>query len=272
MKDEKTLLAVLGRARSLASLSDAVAKGSTPVAGRLSTVHVTQVAVIERLLRKGGVPETLFGLSSTGVFSRPAPSPPVLSPPVLPLAMLSAAEGESVREVSMADLSPAHAALIGSLLAQRIAAVTMLGGTFAPVAPSGLGGAVGVTLLESLRAAVYGFEIVATQIESAGQTLAMSTLASLRTRTAELKTLVGSAAPPSPLGYELPFPVTDKDNARRLALHLLDALLTREAAALEAAAGDPNALATLVDWLGETESISSRWGAPPAAFPGLRSP
>jgi len=126
-----------------------------------------------------------------------------------------------------------------------------------------------VALLEAARAAVYGFEIVATHIDSTGHALAMSALVSLRTRASELETLVGSSSPPPPLGYELPFPLTDSNSARRLALHLLETLLPREAAALEPAAGDPKALATLVYWIGETEFMASQWRAPLAAFPGL---
>jgi len=267
MKDEKTLVAVLEDTRSLGSLAHEVAAASPSIAGPLSTVHATQAAVIERLLREGGVPDTLFGGSATGVLSRP-----VLSAPALPLAVLSAAERGSVSDdLSPADLSKAHVALIGSLMAQRFAAVTLLGGTVTAAAPSDLDREGATALLEATRAAVYGFEIVATHIDSSGRALALSTLALLSRRTTDLETLAGSSAPPPPLGYELPFPVRDSDGARRLAVHLLEALLTRQAVALEPAAGDAKALATLVGWLGETESAASQWGAPLAAFPGLNN-
>ena len=261
MKDEKTLLAVLDRTRSLVSLAKAVAGGPMPLAGQLSAVHATQIAVITRLLRDGGVPLSLVESSAT-----PQPSPATSSP-----AELSTAEIGSAKDVSLADLSIAHVALIGSLLAQRTAAVTLLGGAVAPVGPSDLDGADGLALLEAVRGAVYGFEVVTTHIGSAGRAPAMRALLALRTRASELETLVGSSAPPPPLGYELPFPVSDKDSSRRLALHLLEALLTRMAAALEPAAGSARALDTLVRWMGETESMASRWGAPLAAFPGLTS-
>ena len=264
MKDEKTLLAVLDRTRSLGSLARAVEGASTSTAGRLRAVHATQIAVITRLLRDGGVPLTLVEASAT-----PQPSPALSSPAVSSPAELSSAEMGSAKDVSLADLSITHVALIGSLLAQRTAAVTLLGGAVAPVGPSDLDGADGLALLEAVRGAVYGFEVVATHIGSTGRAPAMSTLLALRTRASELETLVGSSAPPPPLGYELPFPVSDEDSSRRLALHLLEALLTRMAAALEPAAGSAKALNTLVRWMGETESMASRWGAPLVAFPGL---
>ena len=264
MKDEKTLLAVLDRTRSLVSLARAVEGASTSTAGRLRAVHATQIAVITRLLRDGGVPLPLVEASAT-----PQPSPATSSPSVFSPAELSGAEIGSAKDVSLADLSIAHVALIGSLLAQRTAAVTLLGGAVAPVGPSDLDGADGLALLEAVRGAVYGFEVVATHIGTTGRAPAMRTLLALRTRASELESLVGSSAPPPPLGYELPFPVSDTDSSRRLALHLLEALLTRMAAALEPAAGSAKALNTLVHWMGETESMASRWGAPLAAFPGL---
>ena len=172
-------------------------------------------------------------------------------------------------DISPADLSKTHVALIGSLLAQRAAAVSLLGGPAAAVVPSGLRGAEAVRLLAATRACVYGFEVVAAQIDNAGRALARSTLASLETRASELQRAVGSTGAPRPLGYGLPFPVTDNRSARRLALRLLAALLASQAAALGPAKGDTAALAGLVRWLGETEAVASRWGAPLVAFPGL---
>jgi Domain of unknown function (DUF4439) len=263
MEDEKPLLEVLGRTRSLQSLARALGEAPTSIVARLGTVHATQVAVITRLLRDGGVPQSLIGGS-------PATGPTgSLTHPVLSAATLSAAESESVSYVALADISSAHVALIGSMLAQRIASVTLLGGAATPAPPPGFSSPEAVQLLEATRAAVYGFEVVAAQIDSTGRALAMSTLLSLRTRTSELQALVGSSGPPPPLGYELPFPVADPDSARRLAQHLLEALLTRQAAALVPAAGEAAALTTLVHWLGATESTASQWGASLAAFPGL---
>jgi len=270
MQDEKTLLAVLGGSTALESLAKAVGGAPTSITGRLNAVHATQVGVITRLLRDGGVPQSLIGASATPGPTAPATGAVVSSAVVSP-AVLSAAESDSTRDVSLAGFSNAHVALIGSMLAQRIAAVTLLGGTAARIVPFGLRGAEVVRMLEAARAAVYGFEIVAAQIDGGGRALAMSTLASLRNRAAELETLVGSSAAPPPLGYELPFPVTDPPGARRLALHLLEALLTRQAAALEPATGDTAALATLVPWLGATEAMAFPWGAPLTAFPGLTS-
>jgi len=271
MKDEKALLAVLGRTVSLTSLTKAVGGAPSSVTRRLGAVHAIQVEVIASLLRDGGVPESLIDASRSANPTTPAASastsPTRLSP--TRAAALFAAEHSSMRDVVPASLSRAHIALIGSLLAQRTAAVALFGGRAAHAVPSGLKGAEAVRLLAAARASVYGFEIVAAQVDNSGRALAMSTLASLETRTSELQTVVGSTGAPRPLGYELPFPVTNTRSARRLALHLLEALLASQAAALGPATGDRDALAGIVQWLGSTEAAACRWGAPLAAFPGL---
>jgi len=276
MEDEKALLAVLARTTSLGVLAKAVGGASTSPAGRLRAVHATQVAVIARLLRDGGVPESLMAATpaatpptATPRTATPRTATPSTSRPLTPAAELSAAEGDSIGDVSLADISTTHVALIGSLMAQRTASVTMLGGTTTPVPPSGLYGAEAVPILDAVRATVYGFEIVAAQIDRTGRAMALSSLALLRGRASELRILAGSSGTPPPLGYELPFPVTNSESARRLARHLLVSLLTHQAAALGPSTGDATALATLVRWLGATQVIASRWGAPLTAFPGL---
>ena len=266
MKDEKALLAVLRRTESLQLLAGAAGGPSTSIPGRLLAIHATQVAVIARLLRDGGVPQSLLAPAPTATTPTATPSP---TPPSAPGVVLSAAEGDSVGDVALADLATAHVALIGSMLAQRIASATLLGGTTPPLLPSGPSGVEALPLLEATRATVYGFEIVAAQIDSTGRALAMSTLASLRRRAADLQTLAGPSVPPPPLGYELPFRVTDGPSARQLGRQLLESLLTAYAAGLEPATGQTTALAALVQWLGATEVLASRWGGPLGAFPGL---
>jgi hypothetical protein len=273
MKDEKALLAVLVRTRSLRSTAKAIGGASSSITGRLSAVHATQVEVIASLLRDGGVPESLIDASRRTTTNPTAPAASASASPTRSslntAAALSAAERSSMSDISPADLSNPHVALVCSLLAQRAAAVTLLGDTAARVVPSGLQGAEALRLLAATRASVYGFEVVAAQIGNNGRTLAMSTLESLETHAAELQTLVGPSGTPRPLGYQLPFPVTSTGSARRLALHVLAALLTSQAAALSPATGNATALAALVQWLGATEAAANRWGAPLTAFPGL---
>jgi hypothetical protein len=262
MKDESALLALLERTSSLQSLADAGKPAATSMTGRLSAIHATQVEVITRLLREGAVPASLI---------RMAPSPTVTASPAgePSAAALAVAEQDSVSQHLLAGASRTHVALIGSMLAQRLAAAKMLGGPDATMLRPKLTRAEAVRLLAAFRSTVYGFEIVAAQIDSGGRPPALSTLAWLGRQASELRTLVGPTGAPSPLGYELPFAVTNRDSARRLAQHLIKALLAALAAALEPATGDSAALTTVVRWLGTTAAIASGWDVPLSAFPGL---
>jgi hypothetical protein len=273
MKDERVLLAMLASTSSLESLATTGRGASTSTVAGLSAIHAKQVDVITRLVREGGVPESMIRVATTtGPTGRPTPPATTRShsvPPVTRAAALAAAERESAREVTLANLSKVHVTVIGSMLAQRMATAEMLGSAAPPIVPPGLKGVEAVRLLAAFRAAVYGFEVVAAQIDVIGRAPATSTLAWLRTRVSELRMLVGSTSAPSPLGYELPFPVTNGDSARRLARQLLESLLTDQAAALEPSTGDGWALATIVQWLGTTAVVASRWGVTLTAFPGL---
>ena len=189
MKDEQALRAVLARSTALRSLAKAVESGPTSIAGQLSTLHDTQVTLIVRLLRDGGVPESLISAAPSQALSAsasPTTAPSIAaspttassthaSPTTAPIAstsVLATAEDDSVRDISLVHLSTAHVALIGAMIAQRLAAVTLLGGPTASDVATGPKGAEAVRLLAAARAAVYGFEVVAVQIDSNGSALA----------------------------------------------------------------------------------------------------
>ena len=69
MNDEKALLAVLHRTTSLGSLAEAFGGASTSMAARLRAIHAIQAAVIARLLRDGGVPQSLLAATPTSTTS-----------------------------------------------------------------------------------------------------------------------------------------------------------------------------------------------------------
>jgi len=172
----------------------------------------------------------------------------------------------------LAGVSKERIALIGSMTAQRAAAARLLGGT-APVAGSGSGptGDTAAALLKAFRAAVYGFEIVVTQASAADRRSAAGTLSGLRTRSAELQRLAGSAAGPRPLGYALPFAVSTPTAAGKLATHVMTGLRDAVAGQLPAVAGDAAGLAGTVGSLADVCVQAASWRVPLTAFPGLSS-
>jgi hypothetical protein len=160
--------------------------------------------------------------------------------------------------------------LVGSVLAQRAAAASLLGAPTTWPEPTWSAPSLAASYLESTRAAVYAFEVVAAQSPTGAQhTLALATLAALESRGQDQESLAGASAGPPALGYPLPFPVTTPAAARKLAVQVLTDLRASVARDLGSTAGDIGPLGALVQWLADTEVLASRWGVPLAAFPGL---
>jgi hypothetical protein len=186
---------------------------------------------------------------------------------------LAAAEASDLGPTAISSLARVLAGvvpLVGSVLAQRSAAATLLGQPATWPDAAWKGQSLAATFLATTRSAVYAFEVVAAQSPTGAQrTLATSTLSALRARAATQEAMAGSSAGPADLAYPLPFPVTTPAAARRLAVDVLTRLRAAGARDLGTAGSDTTALGLLVRWLGETEVLASRWGVPLAPFPGL---
>jgi len=285
--DESLLVAAWQSARSLLDEAGAVAGAAGAWPARLVPVHRAQLAVLEGILRRGEVPLPAATPAASPTTSAPAPtstSPtpagpatsgapaPAPDPAVRTVTTLAAAEVAAVQAPGITALARASArnvALLGAIAAQRGAAAALLATPADWPAPTGPTGSTAGQVLARTRSAVYGFEVVAAQTSAANRPLAVSTLAALRRRAAALEALAGPAAATPPLGYALPFPVTDPAGARRLALRLLTSLQQDLAALFPSAARDEATLGGLVQWAAETAALAARWGQPLAAFPGL---
>ena len=261
MRDEQALLTAHRDAVRLRDLAARLAGSSTPMTELLATVHGLQADVFESVLRSGGVPPaeistaTAPGQGASGV------------------SELIAAEGEVLSAQVLSDLagiSTEQVALFGSMTAQRAAAVRLLGGRLPSAgtltAPTGQ---LAAALLEAIRSAVYGFEVVVTQTDVSHRKAAAETLGALRTRSSELRLLAGSAATPTPLGYALPFPVSTPAAAQRLATHLMTALRASIASQLPAVTSDADGLTGTVQLLTDVCVHAVTWRVPLTAFPGL---
>ena len=264
-----------------------------PVTGlpaRLAALHRQQGQVLRAELGRLGIPESVLAeterapASATGRPSSSGNPSFTTAPTDGPTGSATAATAgpEALAAEEASDLGPTAIAsltqvdgsvvpLIGSVLAQRSAAATLLGKPAAWPEPAWSVPSLAATYLETTRSAVYGFEVVAAQSPSGAQhTLAASTLASLRARAARQETWAGEAAGPPDLAYPLPFAVTTPAAARRLAVTLLTQLRAAVARELGTAGQDTGALGMLVRWLADTEVLASRWGVALAPFPGLK--
>jgi hypothetical protein len=294
---ESFLLALWRHSDDLARRATSLRGPTTGLPARLATLHRSQVSVLETELLRLGVPRTVLD-KATGSPSASSSAPGSASGTATPTATTATGSGSPTSSAStstarpvqgpkalgaeeVSDLGPAAIAslarvpspaipLIGSVLAQRAAAATLLGAPATWPETSWSAPSLAASYLESTRAAVYAFEVVAAQSPSGAQhTLALATLSALESRAQDQESLAGASAGPPALGYPLPFPVTTAATARRLAVQVLTDLRASVARDLGSTGGDIGPLGALVQWLADTEVLASQWGVRLSAFPGL---
>jgi hypothetical protein len=284
VRGEAFLVALWRHTQDLEQRATRLGGPATGLAARLAGVHRSQVGVLEAELLRLGVPHSVLAAapattsthpstaSSTASASASSTASSTASAAATPRA-LAAAEASDLGPSAVAALAgtePAAVPLAGAVLAQRSAAATLLGAPATWPAPSWTQHSLAAAYLDTTRAAVYAFEVVAAQSPTGAQhTLAASTLAALRARGRAQEALAGDAAAPPPLAYSLPFPVTTPAAARRLAVHALTGARGAVAGDLGSTGGDVGPLTSVVQWLGDTEVLASRWGVPLAPFPGM---
>lgn len=278
---EEALLRLLDQTGRLASWAQGLGRAGKPsdVVRQLAQVHRQQATRLAAGLRARGVPEHLVSDAQAGRLMAAAAAPG--TPKALGSLEAAALQPTVARAVLAADryLFP----MVGALMAQRAAAAQLLGArlpadTTAWPSPELAGGP-----LASVRAAVYGFEVVAAHaadgtpvaaqdpLKTTGgeRKRAQGTLGVLRSLQIRLEALAGAQAPPAELGYTLPFPVDSAASARRLAGSVLGRLRAALAAALDPSAGGREAAPQLLRWLAAVEVEQRRWGGSLTAFPGL---
>jgi hypothetical protein len=284
---EPYLLSLRRRSLDLATQAKALHGPAKGLPARLAALHTRQAEVLRTELLRLGVPASVVDqpaatTTSSTTTGTMASSTTGTTMTATPSTSATAAGGPQVLGTSEAsDLGPAAVRslagvpadvlpLAGAVLAQRAAAASLLGSPAPWPEPTWSEPSLAASYLQSTRAAVYGFQVVAAQSPTGAQgTLARTTLAVLGARQARQEALAGTAAAPPPLGYPLPFPVASPAAARKLATHVLSELLAAGARDLASTGGEVGPLGSVVQWLADTEVLASRWGIPLAPFPGL---
>jgi hypothetical protein len=289
---ETFLLALWRHSDDLAERATSLGGPTNGVPARLAALHRRQVTVLESELLRLGIPRKVLDTASasptvsatgtatgsasgtgTGTATPSGGSTASTAPSAKSPKGLAADEASDLGPTAIASLATVPSAaipLVGSVLAQRAAAATLLGAPATWPEPSWSAPSLAASYLDSTRAAVYGFEVVAAQSTTGAQhTLALATLAALQSRAQDQESLAGASAGPPDLGYPLPFPVTTVATARKLAAQVLTELRASIARDMGSTAGDVGPLGALVQWLAETEVLASRWGVKLSAFPGL---
>jgi hypothetical protein len=175
-----------------------------------------------------------------------------------------------------ADLRPT----VASILASRVAWATSLGQpdslasattttpTRRATATPTSAPAAAAPWLEATWAARYAFQVVTARSAGEQRMRGSRTLELLASAETAQVAALGTTAPPEPIGFDLPFAVTDAASARKLAVHAGEGLRTAYGAQLDAPVGtDP--LVTAARWLCIAERIVIDWGGKAEPFPGL---
>ncbi len=301
---ESFLLALWRHSDDLSQLASSLGGPASTVPARLAGIHRKQAAVLEAELVRLGVPRKVLDAPAASPTTSATGSPtgsatgagtpsatreatatsdvtvtggakgsggtgPTVSGP----KGLGAQEASDLGPTAIASLATVPAAaipLVGSVLAQRAAAASLLGVPATWPETTWSAPSLAASYLASTRSARYAFEVVAAQSPRGAQhTLAAATLAALVSRAQDQETLAGASAGPPALAYALPFPATTPAAARKLAVQVLTELRASIARDLGSTKGDVGPLGALVQWLGETEVLASRWGVALAPFPGL---
>lgn len=272
--DEAVLIAAVRRTTALGQLAGRVPDPTAAVT-QLGALHRTQAEVLRGRLTAAGVPNHVIDDPTT---SNPSPSPTptlaVSAPPGAVEADLAGAEAAAAAALlpALAPTTLANRAVLVSVAAACAAATEQLDTPVTWPSTDPLPAAAALPLLENTRAAAYALVVVAAQSSGDQRTRALTTHTQLSAREAELVALAGASAPPAPLGYALPFPVTDAEAAGRLATQTLTTLVAGGLGPLSQLPAGSTAVVPLVRLLVAAAAVARPWGVAPVPFPGLAYP
>jgi hypothetical protein len=268
--DEAVLVDLVRRTTALAQAAGRVPKPTKAVAG-LSSLHQTQADVLRARLSSAGVPNHVIDGTSTASTTSTAA---VSAPPAATVGDVAAGETALVSATlpALPTVTAENRAVVASVVASCGAAAELLGATITWPAADPLPREAAVPLLEATRSAAYAFQVVAAQTGGDQRQVAVSTHTDLASWASELLRMAGSAAPPDPLGYALPFPVTGPDAAGKLANQVLTTLVAGGLAPLSEVPDGSTATTTLVRLLVGAQRLGRSWGVAPVPFPGQAYP
>ncbi len=262
--DEALLLEGYRQAQALAAMAAAI-PGSA-LARTLAAHHDRQAAVLRTILSNGGVPASVIEPTPTG---SPTSSTAGSSAPTI--AALAAAEAKALAPDALDQLSQAVAQrpLLTAVTAHRASAAALLGA--APSWPSSpaLPSEAAPAALEPTQEAVYATEVAAARVPAADRAPFLELLGILQRRADRLRSAAPAEADGGALAYQLPFPVTSVDDARRLVRSVLDGLVTHGLDPLASLPVGSPAVTEVARLQAEAAVLRQQWGGALTPFPGL---
>lgn len=259
--DEDQLLRAREATRRLAEAAAVVRGRDHRLAHDLAAVHRQQHRTLTAMLRRAEVP-----------LPRSRHRQPPAHPTADRLARLEARAVSADALDALGRVTAASLPTLATLAAQRASAAALLGATPDWRGADRLPPDTAASLLKATRPAVYALQVVAARSDRSLRRRARSTLERLQVQQRALEAFAGRAAPPPPLGYQLPEPLGSDRDLRALARDALAPLQPAAAALLAASAGRRAEVATLVRLLAQDTTLAAHWDVPLAPFPGLTDP
>ncbi|WP_186526234.1 DUF4439 domain-containing protein [Leekyejoonella antrihumi] len=242
-------------AKPSARASDAVATHAL-WAARLATIHHQQATRLAAVIATEGI-------------SAP-PSAPVAATGTLRQLRDLEVGGVGPRALDgVAGVAPENVPMLCSIAATQGAGARMLGAAVSWPSVATPGPAA-LALLSDVRGCVYALEVIAGRTPLKQRTLIAATLTTMYAARSRLVLAAGSSAPPAPVEYRLPVPVTDAAAARRLAQVMLGRVVATCASQSPSTAGRVSQVGAVVRLWSEATAASWQWGVKPVPFPGLR--
>lgn len=252
--DQAALLRSLAAVRTLQSAAanaDGAWAPRLAAAYRVATNRLTQVMASDGITVPASSaipPATRLTAARLGGLQRAALSP--------------TAYGDAVHATSD------NAAMLAALLAFDAA-----GATVQAAAPTWSGERLSATtataILPSVRAAVYGMEIIAAQTAVRDRSLASAGVVAMNAARSRLEPAAGAKAPAARLVYPLSVQPTTVAARATLARDLLTDVVTACAGQVRSAPGTTGDLLGLVHVWSDATALGWRWGVAPEPFPGL---
>lgn len=255
---------------------------SHPWAARLRSLHQQQQSALLAVGASAGMPLTAPTASQT-------PSAPVdTRTPTLPPALDSPPSARPTASPStepMSSAAPVEAAGVAGAAVRRALAVStpnrpmflavaatqataagLLGGAVAWPLGS-LPAQVAASLVEDVRAAVFGMEVVAARTPVKDRDLVSRSLATMYAARSRVEAAAGAAAAPASNDYELPVRPTDAAAMQQL-VQQLAANVVSGCAAQSLGPREVSPATALLHLWSDACSVLWTWGGTPAPFPG----
>lgn len=267
--DEAVFVAAYRRALALADAGTRAA--GVPFAAEVTRRHTRQAQVLRALLDAGNVPENVMRgavpTATSGPSASSSTSTATGAPAVTAQELRALTQAAATESIAAVTAFAEHLSLAVALAAHDAAGAAATGAAVAWPTGGRVPAGVVAPLLEPTRACVYALAVAAAHLPDSDRASALATVSDLNRR--ERALVADLPAPPPPLGFRLPFAVTDAQTAGRLITLVLANLVDRGLDTVESIPPGSAELVEIARLQAEAVGLAVRHGVPWPTMPGL---